>query len=53
MEIEKADIADLLATGWTYPEVYTVKARDSETDVWGIIRRPSHFDSSKFYGIIL
>ncbi len=52
MEIEKADIADLLATGWTYPEVYTVKARDSETDVWGIIRRPSHFDSSKSYGII-
>lgn len=52
MEIEKADVTDLLATGWSYPEVYTVKARDNKTDVWGIIRRPSHFDASKSYGII-
>ena len=52
MEIEEADVTDLLATGWTYPEVYKVKARDNKTDVWGVIRRPSHFDESKKYGII-
>ncbi len=52
MELEKADVADLLATGWIYPEVYSVKARDDETDVWGVIRKPSHFDASKKYGII-
>ncbi len=52
MELEQADVADLLATGWTYPEVYKVKARDNETDVWGVIRKPSHFDKKKKYPII-
>ena len=52
MELEKADVKDLLATGWTFPEVYTVKARDQLTDIWGVIRRPSNFDASNSYGII-
>ncbi len=52
MELEQADVTELLATGWTYPEVYTVKARDNETDVWGVIRKPSHFKKSKKYPII-
>ena len=52
MEIEKADVSDLLATGWTYPEVYKVKARDNETDVWGVIRRPSNFNAKHKYPII-
>ncbi len=52
MDIEQADVTDLLATGWTYPEVYSVKARDNETDVWGVIRKPSHFNKNKKYPII-
>lgn len=52
IELETADVKDLLATGWNYPEVYTVKARDNETDVWGVIRKPTHFDKNKKYPII-
>ncbi|MBU1014152.1 MAG: S9 family peptidase [Bacteroidetes bacterium] len=52
MEIEQADVKDLLATGWTYPEVYKVKARDNETDIWGVIRRPSNFSAKNKYPII-
>jgi dipeptidyl aminopeptidase/acylaminoacyl peptidase len=52
LELEKADITDLLATGWRMPEVFTSKARDGVTDIWGIIVRPTNFDPSKKYPVI-
>jgi dienelactone hydrolase len=52
MELEKADISALLATGWQMPEVFTAKGRDGETDIWGMIIRPSNFDPTKKYPII-
>jgi dipeptidyl aminopeptidase/acylaminoacyl peptidase len=52
MPLEKANAADLLATGWTYPEVFTSKARDNQTDIWGIIIRPTNFDPAKKYPVI-
>jgi len=50
--IEKADISKLLATGWKPPMQFTVKARDGETDLYGLLFRPSDFDPSKKYPII-
>jgi dipeptidyl aminopeptidase/acylaminoacyl peptidase len=44
LELERADIQDLLATGWTYPERFRVKARDGVTDIYGVLIRPSGFD---------
>jgi dipeptidyl aminopeptidase/acylaminoacyl peptidase len=52
MELERADGAALLATGWTYPEVFVAKARDGVTDIWGIITRPTDFDPAKRYPVI-
>jgi dipeptidyl aminopeptidase/acylaminoacyl peptidase len=52
MEIEKADITALLATGLRLPEVFEAKGRDGKTDIWGIIIRPSDFDPSKKYPVI-
>lgn len=52
MELEKADITPLLNTGWKMPEVFTAKGRDGETDIWGMIIRPSNFDSTKTYPVI-
>jgi dipeptidyl aminopeptidase/acylaminoacyl peptidase len=52
MELEKADITDLTATGWRMPEVFTSKARDGTTDIWGIIIRPTNFDPNKKYPVI-
>ena len=52
MELEKADISRLTATGWQPPVPFTVKARDGVTDLYGLMFRPSHFDPSKKYPII-
>lgn len=52
MELEKAEIYDLLKTGWQLPEVFAAKGRDGETDIWGIIIRPSNFDPEKKYPIV-
>jgi dipeptidyl aminopeptidase/acylaminoacyl peptidase len=32
--------------------VFTAKGRDGETDIWGIIVRPTNFDSTKSYPVI-
>jgi len=52
MQLEKADISDLLAKGWAFPEVFTAKGRDGKTDIWGNIYRPMNFDPSKKYPVI-
>lgn len=51
-ELEKADITELVASGWEPPEVFIAKGRDGKTDIWGIITRPSNLDPSKKYPII-
>ena len=52
IELERADISRLVATGWTPPIPFTVKARDGRTDLYGLMYRPSNFDSTKSYPII-
>ena len=52
MELQKADIQNLLRTGWKMPEVFNAKGRDGKTDIWGIIIRPTNFNPSKKYPII-
>ena len=52
MELEKADIADVLAKGWIAPEPFVAKARDGKTDIWGNIYRPTNFDPKKKYPVI-
>src|SRR5439155_2931547 len=37
MPLEKGDIAELAASGWRAPEVFTAKGRDGTTDIWGVI----------------
>lgn len=52
MELQKADISALLATGWTMPEVFVAKGRDGKTDIWGTIFRPSDFNPRKKYPVV-
>ena len=52
MELAKGDVELLRSTGWTPPEVFTVKARDGVTDLYGLMYKPSNFDSTKVYPII-
>jgi dipeptidyl aminopeptidase/acylaminoacyl peptidase len=51
-KIESADIVELRKAGWTAPEVFTTKGRDGNTDIWGVIYRPTTFDATKKYPVI-
>jgi dipeptidyl-peptidase-4 len=50
--LEKANISRLLATGWKPPIPFTVKARDHQTDLYGVMYQPTNLDPNKKYPII-
>ena len=50
--LERADISALLAAGWVAPEPFTVKARDQQTDLYGLMDAPSNFDANKSYPVL-
>lgn len=52
MELEKADISELKKAGWRAPEVFVAKGRDGQTDIWGIIIRPTNFNARRKYPVI-
>jgi dipeptidyl aminopeptidase/acylaminoacyl peptidase len=52
MPLEEADISGLLATGWQPPIPITMKARDGETDIYGLMFRPTDLDPSQKYPIV-
>ena len=52
MELEKTDISKLLAVGWKPPIPITMKGRDGVTDIYGLMFRPTNFDSTKKYPIV-
>ncbi len=51
-ELEKADWAELLKTGWQAPEPFIAKGRDGQTDIYGVIFRPTNFDPDSKYPVI-
>ncbi|MDB5193917.1 MAG: peptidase, partial [Segetibacter sp.] len=50
--LEKADISRLTATGWKPPTPIVVKARDGQTDLYGLMFTPTNLDPTKKYPII-
>lgn len=50
--LEKADFSELIQANWKFPEPFQGKALDGTTDIYGLIWRPSNFDSSKKYPIV-
>ena len=52
MSLEKADVDLLKNIGWTPAELFTVKARDNVTTLYGLMYKPSNFDPKKKYPII-
>ncbi len=52
MELARGDVDLLKSMGWTPPEIITVKARDGVTDLYGLMYKPSDFDSTKSYPIL-
>ena len=52
MELERADISRLSESGWQPPVPFAVKARDGETDLHGLMYKPTHFDPARSYPVI-
>src|SRR5262245_60453728 len=52
LALEKADISPLTAIGSKPVTPITVKARDGVTDLYGLLYKPTHFDSTKKYPIV-
>ncbi|MDF1838190.1 MAG: prolyl oligopeptidase family serine peptidase [Planctomycetota bacterium] len=50
--LERGNASRLEATGWRAPERFVAKGRDGTTDIWGIIHRPSNFESGRTYPVI-
>lgn len=50
--LETTDVSALRNTGWKAPEPFQGKAADGITDLYGLIWKPSNFDSSKKYPVI-
>ncbi|MES2475332.1 MAG: DPP IV N-terminal domain-containing protein [Verrucomicrobiota bacterium] len=51
-ELERQDDAALQKTGWSRPERFVAKGRDGQTDIHGVIVRPTHFDPTKKYPVV-
>lgn len=49
---QQPDISKAVEAGWRMPEVFSAKGRDGQTDIWGVIIRPSDFDPTKKYPVI-
>ena len=52
-DIARADLSRLRAAGWVPPEPFTVKARDGKTDLYGLMFKPTHFDASRRYPLVV
>ncbi|NQX82364.1 MAG: S9 family peptidase [Flavobacteriaceae bacterium] len=52
LSLEKADLSNLFASGYKFPEPFTIKAADGITDLYGVMYKPFDFDESKQYPII-
>ena len=51
-ELEREDDSALQKTGWSRPERFAAKGRDGQTDIYGVIIRPTNFDPAKRYPVV-
>jgi len=52
MELATADLRNLFAAGYQFPEPFKAKAADGITDIYGVMYKPFDFDSTKLYPLI-
>ncbi|MCP4092431.1 MAG: prolyl oligopeptidase family serine peptidase [Planctomycetes bacterium] len=51
-ELGSGRIDKLVEAGWIPPQRFVAKGRDGKTEIWGLIYRPTNFDSNKSYPVI-
>lgn len=52
LELQQADISRAREMGWSLPEIFSYKARDGQTTVWGLLYKPSDFDPDGIYPVV-
>ncbi len=51
-DLARGDLSALEAKGWVPPIEFNVKARDQETDLYGLLYLPSNYDENKSYPVV-
>jgi dipeptidyl-peptidase-4 len=52
LPLEEGDIKNLTEMGWKPPETFSIKALDNETDLYGLLIKPTDFNASKKYPVV-
>ncbi|NPV63466.1 MAG: prolyl oligopeptidase family serine peptidase [Methanotrichaceae archaeon] len=52
LTLEEGDIRNLTDMGWKPPEVFSIKALDGKTDLYGLLIKPTGFNASKKYPVV-
>lgn len=52
MDLETADLSNLFAAGYKFPETFKAKAADGITDIYGVMYKPFDFDSTNLYPVL-
>ena len=52
MDLETADLSQLFASGYKFPETFKVKVDDGITDIYGVMYKPFDMDSTKVYPLL-
>ncbi|MCZ6837284.1 MAG: prolyl oligopeptidase family serine peptidase, partial [Planctomycetota bacterium] len=51
--LAESDMSLAIEEGITPPELFTFKAADGVTDLYGVLHKPSHFDPNRRYPLVL
>ena len=51
-KLEETDISALFKAGWVAPIPFKVKARDQQTDLYGLMYQPSSLDKTQSYPVL-
>ena len=52
MELERSDCSALTTAGFHLPEPFKSRGRDGQTDIYGVIVRPSNFNPHRKYPVV-
>ena len=50
--LTKADVNNIVEKGWEVPEVFSLKAKDNKTTIYGALWKPTNFDPTKSYPVL-
>jgi dipeptidyl aminopeptidase/acylaminoacyl peptidase len=52
MQVQAADLTQLIAAGWQAPEPLHALGRDGKTEIWGVLYKPEKLDPTHKYPVV-